>query len=52
MTNEKPRLLEQTRLVLRRKHYSIRTERSYLAWIRRFLRYHNLRHPKDLGPPK
>jgi integron integrase len=43
-------LIEQTRLVLRRKHYSVRTERAYLAWIRRFLRHHHLRHPKALGP--
>jgi integron integrase len=50
MAGTRPGLLEQTRLVLRRKHYSIRTERAYVAWIRRFLRYHALRHPKGLGP--
>ncbi|WP_268408670.1 phage integrase N-terminal SAM-like domain-containing protein, partial [Alteromonas sp. a30] len=30
------------------KHYSLQTEKSYLAWIRRFIRFHDLKHPKDL----
>jgi integron integrase len=43
------KLLEQTRDVLRLKHYSLRTERSYCDWIERFIRFHNLRHPKEMG---
>ncbi len=45
----KPRLLEQVRLVLRRHHYSIRTERSYLHWIRQYILYHRKRHPEEMG---
>ena len=45
----KPRLLEQTRQVLRTLHYSVRTEENYIQWIRRFIFFHNKRHPKDMG---
>ena len=45
-----PRLLDQVRDVLRFYHYSIRTEESYLLWIRRFIYFHNKRHPRDLAP--
>ncbi len=38
-----PRLLDQVRDKIRVLHYSIRTEETYLAWIRRFIRFHNLR---------
>ena len=41
---QKPRLLEQVRGVLRFQHYSIRTEESYLQWIKRFIYFHNKRH--------
>ena len=34
---------------MRLKHYSIRTERSYCDWIERFIRFHNLRHPSEMG---
>jgi integron integrase len=46
---DKPRLLDQVRLSIRRKHYSHRTEQSYVFWIRAFIRYHQLRHPRDMG---
>ena len=36
--------------MIRRRHYSIRTEKSYVSWIKRFILFHNKRHPKDLGP--
>jgi integron integrase len=42
------RLLDQVRDKLRLKHYSIRTEESYLSWIKRFIFYHHKRHPKDM----
>jgi len=43
------KLLDQTRDVLRLKHYSLRTERSYCDWIERFIRFNHLRHPKEMG---
>lgn len=44
-----PRLLDVVRERLRVKHYSLRTEQSYLGWIRRFIRFHGRRHPRDMG---
>ena len=44
------RLLVQVRDSLRALHYSLRTEETYLHWIRRFLRFHGKRHPQALGP--
>ena len=44
---EAPRLLEKTRQAIRVRHYSIRTEEAYLAWIRRFFTF-TRRHPRDL----
>jgi integron integrase len=46
---DKPRLLDRVREVLRRRHYSIRTEQAYVAWIRRFILYHGKRHPQTMG---
>jgi integron integrase len=45
----KPRLLDQVREQIRLKHYSIRTERVYCEWVRRFIRFHNYRHPLEMG---
>src|SRR2546425_162194 len=39
------KLLAQVRAVLRTRHYSPRTEESYVGWVRRFVRFHGLRHP-------
>lgn len=47
-----PRLLDVVRQHLRVRHYSIRTEKAYLGWIRRFIRFHGRRHPRDLGVPE
>ena len=44
-----PRLLDQVRHKIRAKHYSIRTEQAYLDWIKRYIRFHGLRHPSGLG---
>ena len=44
-----PMLIEQVRNTLRRKHYAYQTERRYIYWIRRFLRFHDLQHPRSLG---
>ena len=46
------KLLEQVRDVMRFKHYSLRTERTYSDWIARFIRFHGKRHPSDLGTPE
>lgn len=43
------RLLDQVRDVIRLKHYSIRTEDAYVFWVRRFVRFCSLRHPRDCG---
>ncbi|HNO31856.1 MAG TPA: integron integrase [Anaerolineales bacterium] len=42
-------LLERVREAIRYKHYSIRTERAYVEWVRRFVLYHGRRHPRDMG---
>jgi integron integrase len=57
MVETKIRLLDQVRTVIRRKHYSIRTEEAYVNWIRRFILYHSsrlgsFRHPRELGVPE
>jgi integron integrase len=43
------KLLDQVRDVLRLKHYSYRTEQAYVDWIKRFVLFHQKRHPKDMG---
>jgi len=43
------KLLDQVRDVMRRRHYSIRTEQAYVEWIKRFILFHGKRHPKDMG---
>lgn len=44
-----PKLLDEVRRQLRLRHYSIRTERAYVDWIQRFIRFHGMRHPRDMG---
>ncbi len=43
------KLLAQVRNVIQRLHYSIRTEQCYLQWIKRFILFHNKRHPDEMG---
>src|SRR5258708_1986731 len=43
------RLLDLLRDAIRRKHYSYRTEQSYVHWARRFIFFHGKRHPRELG---
>jgi integron integrase len=52
MQSQSPKLLDQVRNVLRVKHYSFRTEQSYLQWIKRFILFHNKRHPREMGRPE
>ncbi|HLX81445.1 MAG TPA: integron integrase [Burkholderiales bacterium] len=47
-----PRLLDQVRDAIRRRHYSYRTEQTYIHWIKRFIFFSNKRHPKDMGAPE
>ena len=49
MPAEKPRLLGQVKGRMRARHLSPRTERAYLGWILRYIRYHGTRHPSELG---
>ncbi|MBU1691370.1 MAG: integron integrase [Gammaproteobacteria bacterium] len=44
-----PRLLDQLRDRIRLKHYSIRTEEVYVDWVKRFIWFHDKRHPKQMG---
>ena len=44
-----PMLLDQVRSAIRLRHYSIRTEEAYVNVIRRFILYHQKRHPKEMG---
>ena len=44
-----PKLLDKVRTELRSKHYSRKTETAYTNWIKRFVLFHNKRHPKDMG---
>jgi len=45
----KPKLLDEVRDVIRRKHFSIRTEQTYVDWVRRFILFHNKRHPREMA---
>ena len=49
MTAKKPKLLERARQSLRQRNYSYRTEQTYLNWMKRFILFHNKRHPKEMG---
>jgi integron integrase len=44
-----PRLLDRVREAIRARHYSLRTEEAYVAWIRRFILFHGKRHPLEMG---
>ena len=47
-----PRLLDRVRAAVRARHYSRRTEKAYVAWIRRYILFHDKRHPADMGAPE
>ena len=48
----KPKLLDQLREALRSRHYSRRTEQTYCHWVKRFIYFHNVRHPSEMGEPE
>jgi integron integrase len=45
----KPRLLDRMRSEMRKRNFSPRTEKTYLGWVRRYIRYHRFQHPRVLG---
>lgn len=49
VSSSAPKLMDMVRARLRVKHYSLRTERSYQDWIRRYVIFHNKRHPREMG---
>lgn len=49
---ERLRLLDQVRREIRTRRYSLRTERAYVLWVKRFVRFHEVRHPRELGAPE
>ncbi|HEU0094553.1 MAG TPA: integron integrase [Vicinamibacteria bacterium] len=47
-----PRLLDRVRQAIRARHYSFRTEKAYVGWIRRFIFFYDKQHPAELGTPE
>lgn len=45
----RPRLLDEVRDAIRRRHYSLRTEHTYVHWVRRFVLFSGKRHPREMG---
>lgn len=50
--HQPPKLLDRVRIAIRTRHYSLRTEEAYVGWIRRFIFFHNKRHPAEMGEPE
>src|SRR3990172_4627668 len=48
-TSPKPKMLDQVRQAIRTRHYSPRTEETYVHWIKRFIFFHNKRHPAEMA---
>ena len=46
------KLLDRVRDAIRVKHYSIRTEQAYVSWIKRYIYFHDVRHPAEMGAPE
>ena len=44
-----PKLFDQVRQVLRVRHYSYETEKSYIHWIKRFIAFHQMKPPREMG---
>lgn len=49
VSQDSPRLLDRVRAEIRLRHYSLRTEQSYVDWARRFILFHHKRHPSEMG---
>src|SRR2546423_11972203 len=48
----RPRLLDRVRDAIRARHYSRRTEKAYVGWIKRYIFFHAKRHPAEMGAPE
>jgi hypothetical protein len=48
----RPKLLDQVRHTIHMRHYSRRTETTYVHWIRRFIVFHHKKHPSTMGAPE
>ncbi len=48
-SSKRIKLLDQVRITLRTNHYSLKTEESYIAWIKKFILFNDKRHPNELG---
>jgi integron integrase len=51
-TTDKPKLLDQVRQAIRTRHYSDKTEKAYIHWIKRYIFFHNKRHPMEMAEPE
>lgn len=47
-----PKLIDQLTDALRTRHYSPKTEDAYVMWVKRYIRFHKMRHPKDMAEPE
>src|SRR5260370_41636242 len=47
--SRQPKLLDRVRATMRTNRYSPRTEQTYVDWIKRFIRFHGVRHPQEMG---
>src|SRR4051812_29214110 len=48
-SSKPPKLLDRVRGTMRLNRYSPRTEQAYIDWIKRFIRFHGVRHPQEMG---
>ncbi len=49
---QQAKLLDRVRIAIRTRHYSLRTEEAYVGWIRRYIFFHNKKHPLEMGEPE
>jgi hypothetical protein len=52
MVKRPKKILDQVSDAIRLRHYSYRTEQTYVDWVYRFIMFHNKRYPKDMGAPE
>ena len=50
LNTRSPRFMDQLRIDMRKSGLAYKTEQTYIHWIKRYIYFHNKRHPKDLGP--
>jgi integrase len=52
MESQPPKLIDRVRGAIRARHYSRRTEEAYVHWLRRFIVFHQKKHPSEMGAPE